>query len=491
MMSNYYYLYCCLLPLAIIWLYRRYVMPLQFFRRLGVPGPQAYPIVGTLLADTQHSSANHEVQMIQTQKYGRVFGTFIGSRPCYVISDPDIIRHIFIKDFSKFPNRAIFLTLPTLDTGIVNLKDERWKHVRTVLNPTFTTSKMKQMLPIVTDSIDTLISKLQKIADTDQCGDFWDMLGKLSMEIIAASAFGTKCDAQCGTDDRLIQSAVAALKPKPLVIALCFIIPPLANFFMALDRACTNGLNYLINTVKSIIKARRRESATQANYKDLLQLMIDASKKADNKVLSDDEIFAQSNTFLLAGYETTASCMAFTTYLLATNPQIQDKLREEIASICNDEDQITYEMIGKMTYLDMVISESLRMYPPGYLLLREAKVDFQCKGYTFPKGIAMVVPVYCVHHDPELWPQPDKFDPQRFTKEAIETRHPSAYLPFGAGPRNCIGMRFALMEAKLCIAKILLRFNLLPSPQTQTPLKISAVTTLTPKDGLPLRIQSI
>ena len=488
-MSN--YLYCSLVLLSIIWLYRRYVMPLQFFRRLGVPGPQPYPIVGTLLADTQQNPPNHEIQMIQTKKYGRVFGTFVGSRPCYVISDPDIIRHILIKDFSKFPNRAVFLTLPMLETGIINLKDERWKHVRTVLNPTFTTLKMKRILPIVTDSIDTLISKLQKVADTNQSVDFWDLLGKLSMEIIAASAFGTKCDAQSGSDDRLIQSAAAALKPKPLVIALCFIIPPLAKLFMTLDRAFTSGINYLASVVKSIISVRRQESATEANYKDLLQLMIDSSKNTDHKGLSDDEIFAQSSTFLLAGYETTSSCMAFTTYLLATNPQIQDKLRQEIRDICNNEDQITYEMIGKMTYLDMVISESLRMYPPGYLLLREAKVDFQCKGYTFPKGVSMVVPVYCVHHDPELWPQPDQFNPERFTKEAVENRHPCAYLPFGAGPRNCVGMRFALMEVKLCIAKILLRFQLVASPETQIPIQISAVTTLIPKNGLPLHIQSI
>ncbi|RDD40233.1 Cytochrome P450 3A24 [Trichoplax sp. H2] len=480
-----------LIAIIIVWLYIRYITPLQYFKRLGVVTPPAYPVVGTILADTKQGISNVELQMIQVKKYGAVFGIYLGSRPSYMISDLEMIKQIFIKDFSKCPNRAVFLNIPQSELGIVNLKDDRWKHVRTVLNPTFTASKMRQMLPIMAESVDTLLKKMEKVADNDQSIDIAEWLKLLTMEVIAASAFGTKCDAQSGANDRLMESASAVFHPHPLAIFCSFMIPSLARVFIGLNRSFTNGFNYLVKVIKGIIDSRRQQGATEANYKDLLQLMIDASANPDKRGLTDDEIVAQSSTFMLAGYETTSSTISFTAYLLATNPDIQEKLREEIKDICNDEQDITYEMIANMHYLDNVINESLRLYPPGFILLREAKVDFQCNGYTIPKDMPIFVPVYSIHRNPEIWPEPEKFDPDRFTKEAVEARHPCAFLPFGTGPRNCVGMRFALMEIKLSIAKMMLRFKLVTSPDTEIPLQLRADTTLAPKNGIRLRIQSV
>ena len=486
------YSWYLIIAVLIVLFYRKYVSPLQYFKRLGVSGPTPYPIVGTTLADVKKGLSNHDMQLLQVKKYGKVYGIFLGTRPSYMISDHDVIKQILIKDFSKFPNRAMFLDIPQSRSGIVNLRDERWKHVRTVLNPTFTASKMKQMIPIMSDAIDILLKKLEKVADTDKSIDLAEHLKLLTMEIIAASAFGTKCDAQSGSSDKLMESAAAVFRPNFFTIMMCFMIHSLAQVFIFLDRKFTNGFNYMVKIIKGIIKTRRQEGATEANYKDLLQLMIDSNNNTtDGKSLTDDEIVAQSSTFMLAGYETISSCIAFTAYSLATNPQIQEKLIGEIKDVCNDEDDVAYEMIGKMPYLDMVINESLRLCPPGFLLLREAKVNFQVKGYTFPKGIPIFVPVYAIHHDPEIWPEPDKFDPERFTKEAIEARHPCAFLPFGTGPRNCIGMRFALMEVKVCLAKILRRFRLVSCPETEIPLPLAGLTTLAPKNGVHLRIQSI
>ncbi|RDD36405.1 Cytochrome P450 3A31 [Trichoplax sp. H2] len=484
------YFWYSVIAIGAIWLYRSFVAPLQFFKRLGVPTPPAYPIVGTLLADMEKDTANHQLQQIQIKKYGSVYGMFLGSRPAYMVADLDMIKQILIKDFSKCPNRAAMLNIPQKEEGIVTLRDERWKHVRTILNPTFTTSKMKHMLPIMTDSIHILLKKMEKIVDTDQSIDIAEWLKLLSMEIIAASAFGTKCDAQSGANDRLLQSASAIFHPSAFSVFVCFMIPSLGKLAMTMDRSFTNGYNYVVNVVKSIIRERNQQGVTEANYKDLLQLMIDANRNSTGKGLTDDEIVAQASAFMLAGYETTSSCLAFTAYLLAINPAIQEQLRQEINDICNDEEDITYEMISKMTYLDMVINESLRIFPPGYILIREAKVDFQCNGYTFPKGVPIYIPVYATHHNPEIWPEPEKFDPQRFTKEAVEARHSCAFMPFGIGPRSCIGMRFALVEVKLSLAKILRRFKFLTSPETEVPLQLTGITNLAPKNGIRLRVSS-
>ncbi|EDV26487.1 uncharacterized protein TRIADDRAFT_54542 [Trichoplax adhaerens] len=458
------FFWCTVIALIIFWFYVKFIVPLRYFKRLGIPGPSPIPIIGTLAADTKDGKGNHEVQQIHLEKYGRVYGFFVGSMPAYVVGDLDIIKNILIKEFPAFSNRAMFFKTPGLEKSLANLRDTDWKRIRTVLNPTYTTSKMKQMFPLVNDSVDTFIRKMERVADKNQSIDVSDWLKQLSLEIITASAFGAKCNVQNGGHDRLINSATAIFKMNPTVIALSFMMPRLAPLFAAFDKSFMNGVKYIDKAVASIIKMRRQEGATGANYKDLLQLMIDASAAAEsNKSLTDNEIIAQSSTIMLAGYETTSSCATFTAYLLANNSEVQDKLIHEIAKVCGKQ-EVTYDMLGQMTYLNKVIHESLRMYPPGYILLREATTTFQCNGYTFPKGIPIFIPAYALHHDNDIWPEPYRFNPERFNKDLVEARHPCAYMPFGLGPRNCI--------------------------ETEIPIQVTAATTLAPKNSVYLRVMS-
>ncbi|GBO30401.1 Cytochrome P450 3A16 [Araneus ventricosus] len=200
--------------------------------------------------------------------------------------------------------------------------------------------------------------------------------------------------------------------------------------------------------------------------------------------LTDEEIIANAYIFLLAGYETTATALAFTFYLLIKHPEIQERLYREIE---NADD--SYSSVQNHQYLDQVFSESLRYYPPvtGFVS-RLCSEDHQVGSVTIPKGATVLAPVWDIHHDPELWPDPWKFDPERFSPENKKNINSTAYMPFGIGKRNCIGARFAQLEAKLAIFRLVKQFKFEACEKTDDPLHLICPTVIiNPVNGVYLR----
>ncbi|GIX78249.1 cytochrome P450 3A21 [Caerostris darwini] len=240
-------------------------------------------------------------------------------------------------------------------------------------------------------------------------------------------------------------------------------------------------LQFMMDTAKEVAEEQNWEAAEKekadiaSNYNES-----DAGhqifKAVTSKSLSMDELVAQCVIFFLAGYDTTASTLSFVTYQLAICQDVQDKLREEVdQAIKENNGVLTYEAVQSLKYLDNVISETLRMYPPAIRMERSAEADYQLgnTGITIPKGMIVTIPVFAMHRDPKLFPDPEKFDPDRFTQEEREKRDPYSYLPFGAGPRNCVGMRFALMEIKVCLSYVVANLRIKKCPQTQVPLEFN------------------
>ena len=205
---------------------------------------------------------------------------------------------------------------------------------------------------------------------------------------------------------------------------------------------------------------------------------LEAEKRAlnirlDNKKLTETELLAQSVVVLLAGYETTATSLSFCTYELALNQDCQQKLYEEVMSTIDSKGEISYESLMRMPYLDAVLSEALRLHSPVTRMSRVAVEDYKLgdTGVTIYKGQQIDIPIYAIHHDPDYYPNPYQFNPERFMPENRHNITPYTYLPFGAGPRNCIGMRFALLEAKLCLSHIIRKYRFFPTVNTDVPLK--------------------
>ena len=240
---------------------------------------------------------------------------------------------------------------------------------------------------------------------------------------------------------------------------------------------------------------RMKESRLDSKQKhrvDFLQLMMNSHNnskdKVSHKALSDMEITAQSIIFIFAGYETTSSTLSFTLYCLATHPDIQKKLQAEIDKALPNKATPTCDTVMEMEYLDMVLNETLRLYPIVTRLERVCKKDVELNGVYIPKGSMVMIPSYALHHDPQHWPDPEEFQPERFSKENKGSIDPYVYLPFGIGPRNCIGMRFALMNMKLAVTKVLQNFSFQPCQETQIPLKLSRQGILQPEKPIVLKV---
>lgn len=203
--------------------------------------------------------------------------------------------------------------------------------------------------------------------------------------------------------------------------------------------------------------------------------------------MTDIEIQANAVLFLLAGHHTTSACLSYTTFLLSTHQNIQENLRQDLLNIIQDKEELTYDDIMNSSYLDQVVSESLRIYPPVIsFVTRKSDTEFHYKDYIFPKESAFQAAVWVLHRDPEFWEEPLSFKPERFSPEN-RSKINLSYQPFGAGPRNCVGMRFALLEIKLVLAKLLLSYRIFPSSQTSLDVDYK-VSVTAPKSGMSVRL---
>ncbi|XP_074137306.1 cytochrome P450 3A4-like [Sminthopsis crassicaudata] len=455
------------------------------FKKLGIPGPSPLPFFGTVLS-YRKGFADFDFDCFK--KYGKTWGFFDGRQPVLAIMDPETIKLVLVKEcYSVFTNRRNFGPAGILDTAISIAEDEQWKRIRTVLSPTFTSGKLKEMFPIINQYGDVLVKNMQKAAEKSKPVTMKDIFGAYSMDVITSTSFGVNIDSLNNQNDPFVREIKKLIKFSfldPLILTIT-LFPFLVPLLKKLDVTVfpKEATDFLAKSIKKI-KAERKTN-TQKHRVDFLQLLMDSqtsknSESHSHKDLSDEEILAQSIIFLFAGYETTSSVLSFLFYHLATNTEIQKKLQKEIDEVLPNKEAVTYDNLLQMEYLDMVINENLRLYPIAGRIERVAKKTVEINGLMIPKGTVVMVPPFVLHRDPEYWPEPEEFRPERFSKENKESINPYVYLPFGAGPRNCIGMRFALMSMKVATSRLLQEFTFTTCKETQVPLKLSNQPLLAP-----------
>ncbi|KPM11178.1 cytochrome P450-like protein 24 [Sarcoptes scabiei] len=472
----------------------------SYWERRGIKSPPVIPFIGSLMS-LWKPEALHLLE--NNRKYGKVHGVYQLAKPILMISDPNLIKRVLVQDFNIFRNRSNSSNQEsTFQKNLIALRDQDWKRIRSILSPMFTTSKLKKMESVMYNSIDSLVEAIEKKVEQKQPIIIRSITGNFTMDVIAKCAFATDTNAHSDKENpfirnamkffdfSIIQTIVRLVTPKILYKILYKIHTPLyyseANMFFK-------------NLGFHLIEQRKKSEGK--HFDDMLQLMVDARlgkderyEKADefdsfqiekekelfkdvigSKYLSEEEIVAQSMIFFLAGYETTATTMAFCFYELAMNQDVQQKLFDEIRSVLHDGKQLNYSSVMTLPYLDAVLSETLRKYPPAILLNRQASEDYYFKEYdvTVEKDRSVMIPVYAIHHDPQYYPDPDRYDPERFMPENRDKIVPYTYLPFGGGPRNCIGMRFALTEAKLGIANLINSFRIVTTAKTPDKLRLT------------------
>ncbi|XP_076340696.1 cytochrome P450 3A24-like isoform X2 [Tachypleus tridentatus] len=445
---------------------------------------------------------------------------FEGSKPVLIVAEPELIKLITVKDFHVFSDRRVFeMGDPILDKMLNIQTGEEWRQTRSLISPTFSSGKMKKMAFLVKNTIHSLIQNLEEAADKKEVIDCKSYFGAFTMDTIATCAFGTRVDSHKDPNNPFVKNAREFfnknLNVKQIFIFMC---PKLARI-LGFQLIPKDNINFFERVTNQLIEYRQKNKEAKNDFLQLLldaqhavqenddethetSLMNNAHGHEDNikapawkpticKAWTHDDILANSFLFFLVGYDTTANALSYAAYNLALNPDCQEKLIEEIDRVWEENGGINYEQLGKMVYLDCVVSETLRLFNVVVLTDRVANEDYELgdTGVKISKGTIIQIPLYAIHHDPDYYPQPDVFDPERFLPEKKNERHPYAYIPFGAGPRNCVGMRFALMEAKLCLAYILRTFRFRACAETREKLDFYFGQGLLQAKKVPLQVE--
>jgi cytochrome P450 family 6 len=372
---------------------------------------------------------------------------------------------------------------------------------------------MKMMFQTLVDCGIELGTILEKSALDEEIIEIKDILARYSTDVISSCAFGIQCNSLKNPDAEFRQWGRKAFVPSvrnSIVLLIAATFPRLLNVLKVspLDPKISK---YFRNMVEETVNYRERNNITRNDFMHLLiQIKNKVKLEEDNESLeqnvlgnlenssseeglSMNSLAAQAFVFYLGGFETSSTTMTFCLYELSLHQDIQDRLRQEIDVVLQERDgKITYEGIQEMEYLDKVVSETLRKYPPFPILNRECTKDYKIPGtdVVLEKGLATVIPVLALHHDPKYYPEPERFDPERFNEEEKAKRHQYVYLPFGEGPRICIGMRFGLMQTKVGLVSLLSKYQLSVSKKTQIPVVFDPKSfNLLPLGGMWLQIR--
>ncbi|CAH0392172.1 unnamed protein product [Bemisia tabaci] len=431
-----------------------------------LPGPPLkYKILGHLKEAVVSPEELPTEMHKQFKEYGGIYRLWLVYYPTVFIAEAKYAEIFFTSEATQAKPELYRLLHVWLGLGLLTSKGQMWHERRKLLTPAFHFSKLNEFCEVFVKNTLTLVQQLHKYPDGSLI-DVFKIIKLLTLDNICESAMGIEINALKNPNNNYIRavedcihmSQERVVKPwywfdLPFFIMSCGkkYWRDLNTIFELTDKAISNGKNARMD-VKSKSKKKNDEEPNRMAFLDLL-----LSTCEDRSVsLSDEDLRDEVNTFILEGHDTAAASISFTLFLLGAYPEIQEKCYSELREIFQDSNRSpSVEDLQKMKYLEQVIKESLRLFPSVPILGREAAEDVIMDGYTIPKETTILLNVYNLHRDPKVFPDPEKFDPERFCQEQCSGRHPYSFVPFAAGPRNCIGQKFALMEEKVILSYIL------------------------------------
>ncbi|KAK1122061.1 hypothetical protein K0M31_009905 [Melipona bicolor] len=482
---------------VVLAIYYYYTSTYNYWKNRDIPGPKPGPFFGNFwgVITRKYATATVVKNWYLEFKHEPVFGIYEGRAPLLVINDLELVKDVLIKDFSLFMNRGlpIFEKIEPLAQHLFLLESKRWRPLRSKLSPTFTSGKLKEMFPVVVECAGNLEKFLGRVADNGEPVECHEMAAKFATDVIGSCAFGISMNAlededsefrkmgrKISTDFKFVARIICRqLAPSLMKIFGRFLqSPEIDNFFIGL--------------VRDTMEYREKNNINRPDMIDVLMELKKHPDKVNSIELTDTLLAAQAFVFFIAGFETSSSTMGHALYELAQHQDVQDKLRQEIRDTYKKNGgTLTYADIKEMKYMDKVFKETLRKYPVLAMLTRQAMENYTFKGtkITIPKGMKIGVPVYGIQADPDIYPEPEKFDPERFEDDAVVARHPMSFLPFGDGPRNCIGGRFAHIQSKVGLTTILRNHKFDVCEKTTIPYEPDKRTfVLSLKGGVNLKI---
>nr|XP_044995183.1 leukotriene-B4 omega-hydroxylase 3-like [Jaculus jaculus]XP_044995185.1 leukotriene-B4 omega-hydroxylase 3-like [Jaculus jaculus]XP_044995186.1 leukotriene-B4 omega-hydroxylase 3-like [Jaculus jaculus]XP_044995187.1 leukotriene-B4 omega-hydroxylase 3-like [Jaculus jaculus] len=441
-------------------------------------------------------------QLVGTYPQG--FITWMGPIiPLVTLCHPDILRSVLNASAAVALKDVIFYSFlkPWLGDGLLLSADDKWSRHRRMLTPAFHFNILKPYVKIFNDSINIMHAKWQRLASGGSARlDMFEQVSLMTLDSLQKCVFSF--DSNCQEKPSAYIAAILELSAVVVKRHQQLLLHPDPLFHLTSDgRRFRKACGLVHEFTDAVVRERRRTLSTQgvdnflqaktkAKTLDFIDVLLLAKDK-DGKELSDEDIRAEADTFMFEGHDTTASGLSWVLYNLARHPEHQERCREEVRELLRgrDTEEIEWDDLAQLPFLTMCIKESLRLHPPVVVISRRCTQDVGLPdGRVIPKGVICLLSIFGTHHNPTVWPDPEVYDPFRFDPENVKDRSPLAFIPFSAGPRNCIGQTFAMSEMKVALALTLLRFRVLPDraePRRQPELILRA------EGGLRLRVEPL
>lgn len=478
----------------------------RYWEKRGIVEPQPSPFVGNFgeCLLLKKSPGEYVRELYESGKGLRYMGFYVFDKPFFLVRDPELVKHVLVKDFNVFADRYAKASVNDR-LGYANLfiiRNPAWKVLRAKLTPIFTSGKLKKMFELMTEVADDLDNYLesQQLNAPGKTIEAKDLCANFTTDLIGTTAYGFRVNSinNPKTIFREHGRKIFSFKPSRGIELLSIFFAPWAVPFLRSKFFGKESSEFLRSIFWDAINHRME---TGAKRNDLIDLLIELKKAHEDTGdlggfrFDGDDLVAQAAIFFTGGFETSSTTMSLTLYELALQPEIQTKLRNEINNALEETNgKITYDMAMNLPYLDMVVSEVLRKYPPLPFLDRVTGEDYKVPGsdLVLEKGTPVYISMTGLHYDPEYFPDPQKFDPERFNEENKKNRPGFVYFPFGDGPHVCIGLRLGLLQAKLGIIRILSKYKVSPCEKTAVPLKLDPKALITTAlNGVFLNIQRV
>ncbi|KAJ8445571.1 hypothetical protein Cgig2_012459 [Carnegiea gigantea] len=471
------------------------------FSKQGITGPPYHFLIGNMKelvelmikASSQPMPFSHHIlpRVLPfyhhwKKIYGATYLVWFGPTPRLTIADPNLIREIFStnsESYEKYESHPLVRKLE--GNGLISLKGDLWAHRRKTISPIFHLENLKLMIPIMGKSVGQMLDKWSLMCNNNNSSnsgsggkveiEVSECFQNLTEEVITRTVFGSSFHAGKKIFQLQAQQILfAAQSFQNVSFPASRFLPTKRNrMTWKLDREIEESLMTLISHRKHCLinqpPSLERDNADQSQEcsKDLLEVLIKSCLNNPlNPRLRESDIVEECKSFFFAGKHTTSNLLVWTTILLAMHPQWQQLARDEVLRICGARDTPSKQHVSSLKTLTMIVYEALRLYPPVVATIRRTKKDVDLGGLNIKQGTELLVPILAVHHDPSLWgSNASEFNPSRFSLGvARAATHPTAFMPFGLGSRQCIGQNLALLQTKLAMAMILQRFSFELSP---------------------------
>lgn len=411
---------------------------------------------------------------------GDIFEMYMGGlKKAIFTTDPEIVQHIMQKNNRNYRKSEIQTKMIAqfAGQGLLTSDGSYWLRQRRLIQPGFHRAKLAALSDVMLQVVQDSWKDLDKLVASNQPFDLSTEMTKIAFQVVAKSLFTTSVSDQelitLSNNIQEIQEYIVRRLRQPYLIPWFYLTGKSKRQFKISQESRAIILN--------IIQERR---ASGKSHNDLLDMLLSARYEDNGEGMTDKQLLDESLILFVAGHETSANALAWAFYLLCKNPTATEKIRAEYQKVIGDR-KVEFSDFPKLKYTTQVIQETMRIYPPAWITDRLANESENIKEYHIPKDQMFAIYIYGLHHSEKYWHEPEKFKPARFEKENMKKKPSFAYMPFGGGPRLCIGNNFAMMEMQLVILELLKRYDF----ELIKDQKIEAMpyVTLQPKYGIQMK----